>query len=91
MLLVYLLTAACMGPLLLVGLSLICGGGVSNLLDRVMFGGTVVDFVMLKLGGYRTGVFNLADVAISLGAVLVLVAALWRLLGGPCERTVSSR
>jgi len=87
---VYLLTAACMGPLLLVGLSLICGGGASNLLDRVLFGGTVVDFVIVNLGGYRTGVFNLADVAIGLGAVLLLVAAIWRLLGGPRKRTVSS-
>lgn len=71
---------------MVLGLSLICGGGISNLLDRVAFGGTVVDFVYLNLGGYRTGIFNVADVAISLGAALFLVGAVWRLLSGRSRR-----
>jgi signal peptidase II len=53
------------------GLALLAGGAVGNLIDRVVYGGAVVDFVSLGLGPFRTGIFNLADVAITLGVVLV--------------------
>jgi signal peptidase II len=53
------------------GLALLAGGAVGNLIDRVVYGGAVVDFVSLGLGRFRTGIFNLADVAITLGVVLV--------------------
>ncbi|MET0554978.1 MAG: signal peptidase II, partial [Vicinamibacteria bacterium] len=56
-----------------VGLGLVWAGGLSNLLDRVR-DGHVVDFVMLSAGPLRTGVFNVADVAITAGVVLVLFA-----------------
>jgi signal peptidase II len=58
-----------------VGLSLVAGGGVANLVDRILNDGAVTDFVRLKLGPLRTGVFNLADVAIVVGAALVLLAS----------------
>jgi signal peptidase II len=53
------------------GLALLAGGAVGNLIDRVAYGGAVVDVVSVGLGSYRTGIFNLADVAITLGVVLV--------------------
>jgi signal peptidase II len=53
------------------GLALLAGGAVGNLIDRVVYGGAVVDFVSLGLGPFRTGIFNLADVTITLGVVLV--------------------
>jgi signal peptidase II len=56
----------------LLGLALVFAGGVSNLLDRVARG-SVVDFLNVGLGTLRTGVFNVADMAILLGiAVLAL-------------------
>ena len=48
------------------------GGGIGNLIDRVTHG-AVVDFVSLGIGPLRTGIFNLADVAITIGLVLLLV------------------
>jgi signal peptidase II len=57
------------------GLALLVGGAVGNLIDRVVYGGAVVDFVSLGLGPFRTGIFNLADVAITLGVVLVALQA----------------
>jgi signal peptidase II len=48
----------------------VTGGGLSNLLDRILHHGGVTDFVILGSGGLRTGIFNLADVAIFLGSVL---------------------
>jgi signal peptidase II len=56
----------------LVGLCLIWAGGVSNLVDRVDRG-TVVDFLNVGVGPVRTGVFNVADLAIATGVVFVLL------------------
>ena len=49
------------------------GGGIGNLIDRVTHG-AVVDFVSLGIGPLRTGIFNLADVAINAGLALLLVS-----------------
>lgn len=51
---------------------LIVGGGLANWLDRVRGDGSVTDFVSLGLGPLRTGIFNVADVAIVLGLLLFL-------------------
>ena len=56
-----------------VGLSLLWAGGASNLADRVARG-AVVDFLNLGLGPLRTGIFNLADVAITAGVLILLLA-----------------
>jgi signal peptidase II len=58
----------------LLGLALFIGGGASNWIDRVMRG-SVVDFLNVGLGPVRTGIFNVADVAIMTGAALVALAA----------------
>lgn len=55
------------------GVSLVAGGGVGNLIDRLFNDGAVVDFVSLGVGPLRTGIFNLADVAIIGGVLMLLV------------------
>jgi signal peptidase II len=57
----------------LAGLALLCGGGLANWLDRLMNGGAVTDFVSVGFGPLRTGIFNVADVAIMAGAALLLL------------------
>ncbi|MFA0945801.1 MULTISPECIES: signal peptidase II [Pseudomonas syringae group] len=47
-------------------------GGASNLVDRVFREGHVVDYLVLNLGAMHTGVFNIADVAIMVGAGMLL-------------------
>lgn len=54
-----------------VALSLIIGGAIGNIIDRVIYG-AVVDFVHLHAWGYNFYVFNAADSAITIGAVLLL-------------------
>jgi signal peptidase II len=56
-------------------LSLFIAGGVSNWFDRVR-DGRVVDFLNVGIGWLRTGVFNVADVAIMLGVALFVFAEL---------------
>ena len=53
------------------GLTLLVGGGVSNWVDRVLHG-SVIDFINVGVGPLRTGVFNVADVAIMVGVGIVL-------------------
>jgi signal peptidase II len=55
------------------GLALLWAGGVSNLVDRIAQG-RVVDFLNVGIGPLRTGIFNVADMAITLGVVLVLLS-----------------
>lgn len=47
--------------------ALIASGGFSNWFDRARFGGVVVDFMNMGLGSLRTGIFNIADIAILVG------------------------
>jgi signal peptidase II len=54
-----------------VGLMLFFAGGVSNWVDRVAMG-TVIDFMNIGIGPFRTGIFNMADVAIMAGAALLI-------------------
>ncbi len=54
-----------------VGLVLFVAGGVSNLIDRVAIG-SVIDFLNIGIGSFRTGIFNVADVAIMVGIALLL-------------------
>jgi signal peptidase II len=53
--------------------SLIASGGFSNWIDRARFDGVVVDFMNMGLGPVRTGVFNVADIAILVGIGLLFV------------------
>jgi len=57
------------------GLLLFVTGGVSNWIDRVLHG-SVIDFLNVGLGPLRTGIFNVADISITLGAALVILAEL---------------
>ncbi|NLA53163.1 MAG: signal peptidase II [Clostridiales bacterium] len=60
--------------LLAVGLSLILGGALGNLIDRLLYG-YVIDFVELLF--VRFAVFNAADIAITVGCVLCFIAILF--------------
>ncbi|HMK10110.1 MAG TPA: signal peptidase II [Acidimicrobiales bacterium] len=57
----------------LAGIAFFVAGGASNWLDRALRG-SVVDFLNVGVGPIRTGVFNVADMAIMLGAALFVVA-----------------
>lgn len=57
------------------GLSLVLGGAVGNLVDRVKLG-YVVDFIDVHFGGWHYPAFNVADSAITCGVILLLLDAL---------------
>ena len=61
----------------LVSIALICGGALGNLLDRLRLSQGVVDFLDVGFGDLRWPVFNVADIAVTTGAVF-LALSLWR-------------
>jgi signal peptidase II len=60
----------------LLALALVCGGAFGNLVDRVRSAQGVVDFIEVGIGAYRWPTFNVADSAITVGAI-ALAISLW--------------
>nr|WP_233831828.1 signal peptidase II [Paraburkholderia sp. ZP32-5] len=61
-------------------LALILGGALGNVIDRLMYG-HVVDFLDFHVGGWHWPAFNLADSAITIGAILLVLDELRRVRG----------
>ncbi|MEO8294380.1 MAG: signal peptidase II [Gemmatimonadota bacterium] len=53
------------------GLALVVGGAAGNLLDRIRSPRGVVDFIDVGFGSWRFWVFNVADIGVTIGAVLL--------------------
>lgn len=70
-----------------IALLAIAAGGLSNWVDRVIRGGRVVDFMNLGLGSLRTGIFNVADLAIVFGGVWLFVHGLGEGRHAPAKGT----
>ena len=54
------------------GLALVLGGALGNLIDRVAYQ-HVIDFILLQYGNWQFPAFNIADGAISIGALLLIL------------------
>ena len=53
----------------------IIGGGVANVYDRIVYG-SVTDFFHIDLGGmFRTGIFNMADLSVTTGMIILLIVS----------------
>jgi signal peptidase II len=57
-------------PAVAIALTCIIAGGIGNLIDRVFRDGVVIDFMNVGIGSLRSGIFNIADLAIVAGFVL---------------------
>ncbi|CAM1355789.1 signal peptidase II [Tenacibaculum halocynthiae] len=56
----------------LIAFSFIIGGGIGNIYDRILYN-SVTDFMHLKLGAFHTGLFNMADVSVVVGTLLLFL------------------
>lgn len=61
---------------LIIAFAFVIGGGIGNIIDRIAYG-SVTDFFQLKLGFLKTGIFNMADVSVTTGVLLLLALSLW--------------
>ena len=69
---IYLLKKRVYSPL---GLSLILGGAIGNLIDRVLYG-KVVDFIDFSIGDFHWYTFNIADSALTIGVSIIILSML---------------
>lgn len=73
---VFAIYAICKGYLKntlgVVSVAMIVGGGIGNLIDRLLLH-YVVDFFSFTFGGWRFAIFNVADIFVSVGTVLFLI------------------
>ena len=71
---VWLLRTRSDDPMLFSGMALVAAGALGNLADRLRWDRGVVDFIDVGVGSARFWIFNVADVAITLGAVVLWYA-----------------
>lgn len=68
----YIVKTKTLDRLSLIAFSCIVGGGIANVFDRFAFG-SVTDFFYINLGGiFKTGIFNVADLAVTTGMVILI-------------------
>lgn len=71
----YILKNKELDRLSLIAFCCIIGGGIANVFDRIVFG-SVTDFLHLDFGGmFRTGIFNVADMSVTTGMLILLYAS----------------
>lgn len=75
LLLWYILRAKQLGLAATAALALVAGGGIGNIIDRIFRGGHVTDFLNVGIGSLRTGIFNLADFFVLVGAFLLIFSS----------------
>lgn len=68
----YIIKKNSISTLEVIYLGLIMGGMIGNIIDRVFYGG-VIDFIGFIFGNYHFPVFNIADICIVIGAVLLVI------------------
>lgn len=71
----YILREKEISKLNLVAFSFIIGGGIGNIYDRILYN-SVTDFMYLEFGELHTGIFNMADVSVVIGTLLILLNSL---------------
>lgn len=55
---------------------LILSGGIGNLINRFTYDGRVIDFMVFKLFGFHTGIFNIADVYVTTGIIFLFFSSM---------------
>jgi signal peptidase II len=69
---IYVLTKKNLSLSRVVAISFVIGGGIGNIYDRLVHG-SVTDFLHIDLGVVQTGIFNMADVSIMIGMIMLLI------------------
>ncbi len=54
-------------------LALLFSGGIGNIIDRILFDRHVTDFMNLGINNIRTGIFNVADICVTAGAIGIIL------------------
>ncbi len=80
----YLIYKVNLPKLMQIGLCFLIGGGIGNVYDRLLYG-SVTDFMHMDFVVFRTGVFNLADVSIMTGIIMLFIISFKKKVYQPIE------
>lgn len=69
----YMVKETSMSNAMLIGISLIIGGGLGNIYDRILYG-SVTDFLYFDFVIFHTGIVNMADISVTIGFFFILYA-----------------
>jgi signal peptidase II len=87
---IFLFVKKTLHPAVVTALAMVLAGGIGNLIDRMFRNGVVVDFMNVGIGwsswGIRSGIFNVADLAIVGGLVVLMALELFRAKGQEPEK-----
>jgi len=75
-LIAYLIRTTAITGLSYAGMCLIAGGGLGNVIDRILYG-SVTDFLFFNFGLFHTGVVNVADILLTTGFFILIIEALF--------------
>lgn len=75
LLFVYIIKEKKMSRINVIAFSFVIGGGIGNIYDRILYN-SVTDFMYVEIGSLHTGIFNMADVSVVVGTLLLLVNVL---------------
>lgn len=82
----FIITKKDLPKLTLIGFTMMIGGGLGNIYDRIVYG-SVTDFMHIDFGFVQTGIFNVADLSITTGAILVLLQSFSKSKDKPQENS----
>ncbi|OKS88933.1 signal peptidase II [Mucilaginibacter polytrichastri] len=68
----YLITNTRLSRATVIGICFMVGGGAGNVFDRIIHG-SVTDFLYIDFPPFHTGVFNMADLSITTGVIIILI------------------
>lgn len=68
----YIIRKNDLSNLMTVGVSFFIGGGIGNIIDRILFG-SVTDFLFFDFVIFHTGIVNMADIAVTLGFFIIII------------------
>lgn len=66
------LTKTTMNSWVILAFAFVIGGGIGNLIDRIAHG-SVTDFFQIRMGVLKTGIFNMADVTVTFGVLMIII------------------
>ena len=68
----YLMKRNNVSKLLIIGISFAVGGGLGNILDRILYG-SVTDFLYFDFVLFHTGIVNIADISVTIGFFMIMI------------------
>jgi signal peptidase II len=72
----YLIKTTAISGLSFAGMCLIAGGGLGNIIDRILYG-SVTDFLFFNFGLFHTGIVNVADIILTAGFFVLIIEAIF--------------